>query len=180
MDWLTTSLQKVGLDIVPLKLSSSFSNIKVKKIWTKRFLRFCPLTTSRLNLILLFHQLLIMRGTSRKLQNPFRRIWFLYRYIWKYIIKIKYTINCFWLYLYPLRNKNCHLNQIATHFFRIPRKAYNILNIHRVSHWFSFETIYWEYNCQKVHISPHKFWGKPKLINITFIISLNKVQWFDE
>ena len=67
--------------------------------------------------ISLFHQLLIMRGTSRRLQNPFRRIWFLCRYIWKYIIKIKYIINCFLPYIYPFRNKNCHLNQIPPQFW---------------------------------------------------------------
>ena len=109
MDWLTTSLQKVGLDIVPLKLSSSSSNIKVRKIWTKRFLRFCPLTTFRLNLIPLFHQLLIIRGTRRRFQIPFKGICFLCRFTWKYFLK-KWCIprfnNCIHMHVRNIRFMN--------------------------------------------------------------------------
>ena len=119
MDWLTTSLQKVGLDIVPLKLSSSFSNIKVRKIWTKRFFYVFVLLL-RLGSISFFSSINswsweILVVDSKILLGGFDSC--IDIYIWKYIIKIKYIINCFWPYLYPLRNKNCYLNQIATHFF---------------------------------------------------------------
>ena len=84
------------------------------------FLHFCPLITSRLNLILLFHQLLITRGTRRKLQIPFKRICEGFDSCVDIYGNISSRLNTqstvFGIYLYPFWNKNCHLNQIPPHF----------------------------------------------------------------
>ena len=117
------------------------------------------------------------------------------RYIWIYILKNKCTINCFWAYLYPFRNKNCYLNQIPPHFLEFLGRHMTFPRfIGYLIGFFFFYEIYWEYNWQKVQLLPTSSEINQNLstshssfplrfyfsVQQLYFVEVNRVQWSDE